>query len=330
MCLAGASYMNQFSYEGQIQNAANNLWQHFAPVSQFAIDVQDDATFPQYAMIEPASDAGLDEHPSDSDVYPVDVQQGAAYVQQAIIQPFMQSPTWQDSALILTFDEAGGLYDHVAPQPVPAPGDVLSPTDLVSSINDICTKPGQALDSGTCTFGWTGYRVPLVVISPFAKKNYVSHTVMDTTAVLALVEDRFGLGQLTNRDGYYKQNTQGTPTAMAEFFDFSGKPWATAPTPATQTTGQPCDQTPAASWNEPPEVTVIVKGSGNVSSTPASAINSCGTECTGIFAASTSVTLTATPASGSTFTGWSGACSGTTTCTVTAAGHDFVTATFNP
>lgn len=331
MCLAGASYMNQFVYESQIQNPANNLWQHFAPIQQFATDLQSDTTFPQFAMIEPASNAGLDEHPSDSDVYPVDVQQGAAYVQQTIIQPFLQSPTWQDSALIFTFDEAGGLYDHVSPQPVPPPGDQNNPTDLVSSINDICTKPGQSLGAGTCTFGWTGYRVPLVVISPYAKQNYVSHTVMDTTAVLALVEDRFGLGQLTNRDGYYKQNTaQGTPTAMAEFFDFVGKPWATAPTPATQSTSGICDQTPAASWNEPPEMTVIVKGKGNVSSSPGSGINACTTECTGVFASGTSVTLTAAPNSGGTFTGWSGACSGNTTCTVTVAGHDFVTATFNP
>jgi phospholipase C len=326
--------MNQFSYESQIQNAATNLWQHFAPISQFAVDVQNDATFPQYAMIEPASDAGLDEHPSDSDVFPVNVQKGAAYVQQTIIQPYLQSAVWQDSALIFTFDEAGGLYDHVSPQPVPPPADQPNPTDLVSSIGDICTKPGQTLGQGTCTFGWTGYRVPLVVISPYAKQNYVSHTVMDTTAVLALVEDRFGLGQLTNRDGYYKQNTaQSKPTAMAEFFDFVGKPWATAPTPVTQSTSGTCDQTPPASWNEPPEVTVTITGGGDVTSSPAFAASggNCTTECTVPATAASTVTLTATPNTGSTFTGWGGACSGTTpTCTLTAAGHQFATATFNP
>jgi phospholipase C len=333
LCLAGASYMNQFSYETQVQNPANNLWQHFAPIAQFAIDLQDESTFPQFAYIEPASDAGLDEHPSDSDVFPVDVQQGALYVQQNIIGPYLRSPVWQDSAMVFTYDEAGGLYDHVSPQPVPAPGDEDSPTDLVSSINDICTKPGQSLTAGTCTFGWTGYRIPLVVISPYAKKNYVSHTVMDTTAVLALVEDRFGLGQLTNRDGYYKQNTAlSTPTAMAEFFDFVGKPWATAPTPATQSTSGHCDQTPPASWNEPPEVTVTVKGGGQVTSSPAFVANNhiCTTECTVPATAASTVTLTATPNTGSTFTGWGGSCSGTSTCTLTANGHQFATATFNP
>src|SRR5258708_9079810 len=209
--------MNQFVYEKQIQNSST-LWQHFAPISQFATDAQSEATFPQFAMIEPASSAGLDEHPSDDDLFPVNIQQGAKYVEDTIINPFINSPVWVDSAMIYTYDEAGGLYDHVAPQPVPPPGDFDSPTDLVQG--DICTNSGQMLGQGTCTFGWTGYRVPLVVISPFAKKNFVSHKVRDTTAVLALVEARFGLAPLTNRDAYYMPSTTGTDNSMEEFFDF--------------------------------------------------------------------------------------------------------------
>ena len=100
MCLAGSSYMNQFVYEAQIQNPATGLWQHFAPISQFAIDLQDDATFPQFAYIEPASNAGLDEHPSDADGSPVNVQLGAQYVETYVVKPFLQSATWQDSAMI--------------------------------------------------------------------------------------------------------------------------------------------------------------------------------------------------------------------------------------
>ena len=47
---------------------------------------------------------------------------------------------------------------------------------------------------------YTGYRVPLIVISPFSKKNYVSHTTADYTAILKLIEKRFGLDPLTARD----------------------------------------------------------------------------------------------------------------------------------
>ena len=334
LCLAGASYMNQFAYEATIQNdPSNGLWQHFAPISQlaadsqFATDLGSDATFPQFAMIDPASSAGLDEHPSDTDISPVNIQLGEQYLQKAVLTPFLQSPIYKDSALIITYDEAGGLYDHVSPQPAAAPQDDPNPIDLESG--DICTNSGQVLGTGTCTFGWTGYRVPLIVISPFTKKNYVSHTTRDTTAVLAMVETRFGVSPLTARDASYM-----TPTASwDEFFDFVNIPNATPPSLPTQSTAGNCDQTPPAAWNEPPEVTAKITGGGSVSSSPAFAVgyNPCTTWCTVPVTAGSTVTLTATPSSGSTFIGWSGACTGSTpTCEVTAAGYQAATATFNP
>jgi phospholipase C len=98
---------------------------------------------------------------------------------------------------------------------------------------DICTKtPGAP----TCDFNYTGYRVPLVVVSPFTKKNYVSHTPTDYTAILKLVETRFALKNLTNRDAWAMD--------MTEFFDFVNMPWATPPKPPTQNSSAPCDLTP--------------------------------------------------------------------------------------
>jgi phospholipase C len=335
--------MNMFTYGTTIQNSPT-LWQHFAPISQFQIDLQDEATFPQFAYIEPASSAGLDEHPSDADFSPVNVQLGAQYVQDKIMNYYLASPTYNDSALIFTYDEAGGLYDHVSPQPVPPPyaaGNPLNnPIDLVAGTNgsngDICTNPGQVIGQGTCTFGWTGYRIPLVVISPYAKKNFVSHIVRDTTAVLAMVEARFGLTALTDRDAYYLP-TNANDYSMDEFFDFTSPAWTTPPTNLLpQSTSQPCDQTPAASWNEPPLVTAKVIGGGSVSSNPPFVVNNnvcvMNSWCTVPATAASIVTLTATPNTGSNFMGWSGGgCTGTTpTCSVTAAGQQFVTATFNP
>jgi phospholipase C len=331
MCLAGVSYMNMFTYESQIQDASTNLWQHFAPISQFLTDIQSDSTFPQFVLIEPASAAGLDEHPSDSDGSPVNIQLGAQYVENSVINPLMQSPSWNDSVLFFTYDEAGGLYDHVPPQAVPAPGGTpgstsppYSPFDLNPAIGDICTKSGEVLGQGTCDFAWTGYRVPFIVISPYSIKNYVSHTVRDTTAVLAFAESRFGIPALTGRDGYYLANTN-----MNEFFDFVNKPWATPPSPPAQSTAGTCDQTPPASWNEPPVLTVTVTGSGSVTSTPASAIIQCTSSCSATFSSGTAVTLTATANSGSTFTGWSGGgCSGTGTCSITLTSTESVAAAF--
>lgn len=72
----------------------------------------------------------------------------------------------------------------------------------------------------------------MIVISPFAKKNYVSHTVYDYTAVLTLIEQRFGVPALTNRDA-------AQADMSTDFFDFVNVPWATPPSPPAQnTTGQ--------------------------------------------------------------------------------------------
>jgi Divergent InlB B-repeat domain len=167
--------------------------------------------------------------------------------------------------------------------------------------------------------------------------NFVSHTVRDTTAVLAMVESRFGIAPLTGRDASYS-----TPAnSMNEFFDFVNKPWATPPTQPTlpdQSKAGICDQTPPLAWKEPPTLTVTVSGGGSVTSTPAG-INACtssgGAACSSRFSSvGTTVTLTATPASGSVFMGWTGAnCSGSGTCSIPMTylvPTETVTATFLP
>jgi phospholipase C len=189
-----SSYINMFTYEQTIINSAGqtpDLLQNIVPVTQFAVDAAN-GTLPQFALIEPASAASLDEHPNDLDTStPADVQAGANYA-AGLINDLMASPSWTDSAMIFTFDEAGGFYDHVPPQPATPPGDYLSPIDLEPR-RHLRQSRARNLDKGTCDFAWTGYRVPLIVISPYSVKNFVSHNVRDTTAVLKMVETRFGL-----------------------------------------------------------------------------------------------------------------------------------------
>jgi len=228
--LEGYSYLNQFSYEGTVLASAGkspDLLQNIVPVTQFTSDAQN-GTLPQVAFIEPASQEGLDEHPSDNDAYPVNIQTGAAYA-ASLIDMLMGSQSWSDSAMIFTYDESGGFYDHVPPQAASVPDQYAYPIDLQPT--DRCDGANQS--SGVCSFGMTGYRVPMIVISPFAKKNYVSHTVYDTTAALALIEKRFGVAALTNRD-------KSQPDMSTDFFDFAGEPLATPPTPPAQNTGGSC------------------------------------------------------------------------------------------
>jgi phospholipase C len=163
-----------------------------------------------------------DEHP------PSDIQRGQAFVSR-VINAVRNSPFWQDSIIILTYDEHGGFYDHVAPPrarqghaPNPdgiSPGqcaDLSNPPqslqagqgaecsfNLLSGTLDTSVKdaadlcPQFALDptgpypAECANFDQYGVRVPFVAISPFSKPSYVSHTVGDHTSILALIEKIF-------------------------------------------------------------------------------------------------------------------------------------------
>jgi phospholipase C len=219
-CLLTLSYVQNFQWG---QTIPTSYPQNLATMAQYTSDLQN-GTLPQVALIEPASAAGLDEHGSDSDQYPINIQLGAIYV-SSLINQLMKSPSWKDSAFILTFDEYGGLYDHVAPHSAVNP-DGITPQDLLP--NDICTSG----TGPTCDFTYTGYRVPLIVVSPYAKRHYVSHTVMDYTAIAKFIETRFQLSSLTKRDAAQR--------SMAEFFNFNLPPWMTPPIPPAQNTSGPC------------------------------------------------------------------------------------------
>lgn len=181
--------------------------QHMAnvmPATQFVQDAKN-GTLPSVVFIEAGYNSGLDEHPT------THIQQGEAYV-ASLINGLVQSPSWKDSVFFLTWDEGGGFYDHVPPVSTVSP-DGIKPVDL---------QPGDF----TGDFTRTGFRVPLIVVSPFAKKAYVSHTAADYTAMLKFIETRWGLPSLTRRDAAQMD--------MTEFFDWSA-PNQNPPTPPTPT-----------------------------------------------------------------------------------------------
>jgi phospholipase C len=219
-CLLTLSYVQNFTFG---QTIRTTYPQNIAPISQYFTDLKN-GTLPQVAQIESATDAGFDEHPSTSDVVPTDIQLGANFV-STLINGLMQSSSWKDSAFILTYDEYGGLYDHVPPQPTVSP-DGIKPVDL--NPGDVCTQGTGPI----CDFTYTGYRVPLIVVSPYTKKNYVSHKVTDSTAILKLIETRFNLPSLTKRDA--------AQIDMTEFFDFANPPWMSPPIPPAQATNGAC------------------------------------------------------------------------------------------
>ena len=196
---------------------ANTPSRRFAPASQFLTDLTT-GNLPSVVEIDPGFAKGLDEHAGTDPQRPSGrIQTGSAYV-STLINALMKSPYWKDSVFILTWDEGGGFYDHVPPQPMPSPDGIKPSTSIDLLPGDICTTDRTG---PTCDFVYTGYRVPLIVISPFSKKNYVSHTPADYTAILKLIETRFGLAS-TDR-------TRRCPDRHERVFDFVMRPWMTPP-----------------------------------------------------------------------------------------------------
>jgi phospholipase C len=115
--------------------------------------------------------------PQDDDHPPADIRNGEAFLNR-IYSALKASAAWPHVVLIITFDEWGGFYDHVAPPSAPIP-----------DADKIAGNDGQL-----------GFRVPCLVISPLARRGYVSSTVFDHTSTLRLIEWRWGLTPLTARD----------------------------------------------------------------------------------------------------------------------------------
>jgi phospholipase C len=120
---------------------------------------------------------------------------------------------------ILTYDEYGGQFDHVIPARM-VPPDTIPP---------MLTPSSPAGD-----FAHSGLRVPLVVVSPWVKPNFVSHTARDFGSILRLIEDRFGVAPLTARDA--------AADNMMEFFDFSAPHLLTPPPLPPQPVNGVCDK----------------------------------------------------------------------------------------
>jgi len=138
-------------------------------------------TLPSYVLVEPDYQWGSEENPQD-------IRVGQWFVAQ-VVEALMSVPqVWERSLLVWLYDEHGGYYDHVAPPAALAPGDGLDPV-LPAGVSDYGDKYTQL-----------GIRVPAVVVSPWAKPGFASHTVYDHTSLLATLQRKWNLPALTYRD----------------------------------------------------------------------------------------------------------------------------------
>ncbi len=225
---------------------------HVAPISQYFTDLAN-GTLPSFAWIDPAYGI-FDEHPGSGQ----SILNGQLQTSK-MINALMNSPSWASSVFFLAYDEGGGPYDHVPPvphhtndftdaslnittdissiavnadsfKPCLAPVD---PTTGVATPSLHCdlssTDPGASAGDAPAIQGFAaqlGFRIPNIVISPFTRRHFVSHTPMDHTAIIKFVEDRF-IG-----NGQYLTPREAAQPNLLEFFDFTAVPWATPPAAA--------------------------------------------------------------------------------------------------
>ena len=137
---------------------STNNTSHIQPLTQFTAQLSA-GTLPPVSFVLPSDAHNL--HPG-APIVP------AAQFLDTLIKQVQASSTWNNVAIVITFDTGGGWYDHVAPPVVDAQG--------------------------------LGFRVPLLVISPFAKKGHISHVQMDHVSILRFIQWNWGLASLNSRN----------------------------------------------------------------------------------------------------------------------------------
>ena len=134
-----------------------------------------------------------DAHPSNSN--PLDEQ---AFV-VSVVNALAQSPFWANTAVIVAYDDSDGWYDH---QAAPVINGSFSTSDSLTGANACGVQNVTAQLPGTSTPNPVngrcapGVRTPLIVISPWARQNYVDHTLTIQTSVMRFIEDNWNLGQV--------------------------------------------------------------------------------------------------------------------------------------
>jgi phospholipase C len=159
--------------------------------SQFLVDCAV-GNLPHVAFVDPRF-VGETEGVSNDDHPHADIRAGEWFMNQTY-RAITQSPAWRHTVFVINFDEWGGFFEHVAP---PTATDVNPNFELL------------------------GFRVPAILISPFARRGYVSSAAYDHTSILKLIEWPWGLEPLSVRDA--------NASNLADELDLSGKPDLAAP-----------------------------------------------------------------------------------------------------
>ncbi|MGA2682767.1 MAG: alkaline phosphatase family protein [Candidatus Bathyarchaeia archaeon] len=205
-----ATYWDPLPLFDYFQNHPNELTDHVKSTKDFVNDIRNNS-LPAVSWImpgawQPPTEPAVFANQSVSEHPPARPDAGMDYVSYLVNQ-IMNSTYWPSTAIVMTWDDYGGFYDHVAPPQIDQSG--------------------------------LGFRVPTIVISPWAKPGFIDHTQYEFSSMLALAEHTFNVTSLHTRDAISND--------MNDSFDFSQSPQSTliepadfvAPSPVTTPTPTP-------------------------------------------------------------------------------------------
>jgi phospholipase C len=185
----GDDFPVSFALKGMDANAEKR---RFVPMANFAAKLAQPGFSEQFIFIEPKYGSsnfditGPGDFSGGNSMHPLDDVRAGELLVKEVYEAIRSVPAvWENSVLLITFDEHGGFYDHVTPPACTPPGD-----------NPVNAAPGQV----PFDFERLGVRVPAIVVSPLIAKGVIDHTVYDHTSALATVENRFQFKALTGRD----------------------------------------------------------------------------------------------------------------------------------
>ena len=173
---------------------------HVRSTDDFFADA-DSGTLPSFSIVDPDFDAYSEENPQD-------IRKGESFAAE-VINRVMHGKGWPRTLLIWMYDEHGGYHDHVPPPAAVPPDDVQgrsligSPTRLQRLLRPFfrgMVDDAENLTEGPHNYEHYGFRVPAVLVSPYARRDHVCSAVLDHTSVLKLLEEKWNLPALTARD----------------------------------------------------------------------------------------------------------------------------------
>ena len=146
------------------------------------------------------------------------------------INALMRTPDWAHTAVFINYDDSDGWYDHQDPgviNPSLSPADNRTNTTLGGATSGQCGPTPQSAtplggEQGRCGFG---PRIPMLVISPFARHNAVDHNLSDNASIINLVEHNWRLSSIQGSADHVlagRDRAERVPFDLAGLFDFSG------------------------------------------------------------------------------------------------------------